>query len=62
MAPTNHAKSNREEAVQRALGERDRENIPFGDLTLEFGIPEAALSDRFQEMVSRQRAYKSYQG
>ena len=40
MAPTNRAKSDREEAVQRALEEKEQENTPFDDLTLEFGILE----------------------
>ena len=38
MAPTNRAKSDREEAIQCALEKRDQENTPFFDLELEFGI------------------------
>ena len=35
MAPTNSAKSDREEAIQRALEKRGRENTPVNDLALE---------------------------
>ena len=42
MAPTNRAKSDRQEAIQRALEKREQENTPFDDLALEFGIPKTA--------------------
>ena len=43
MAPTNRAKSDREEAIQHDLEKREQENTPFDDLTLEFGIQKATL-------------------
>ena len=33
MAPTNRAKSDREEAIQRDLEKREQENTPFDELT-----------------------------
>ena len=42
-APTNRAKSDQEEAIQRALEKRDHENTSFDDLALEFGIPTTIL-------------------
>ena len=38
MAPTKRAKSDREEAIQRAPEKRKQENESFDDLALEFGI------------------------
>ena len=61
MAPTNCTKSDREEAIQRALEKRGRENTPFDDLTLEFGIPKTTLFNRYGGMSSRQKAHKKYQ-
>ena len=61
MAPTNSAKSDREEAIQRALEKRGRENTPFDDLALEFGIPKTTLYNRFRGMTSRQKAHEKYQ-
>ena len=61
MAPTNSAKSDREEAIQRALEKRGRENKPFDDLALEFGIPKTKLFNRFRGMTSWQKAHKKYQ-
>ena len=61
MAPTNIAKSDREEAIQRALEKRGWENTPFDDLVLEFGIPKTTLFNRFQGMTSLQKAHEKYQ-
>ena len=61
MAPTNRAKSDREEAIQRDLEKREQENTPFDDLTLEFGIQKATLYNRFCGMKSRQKAHEDYQ-
>ena len=61
MAPTNRAKSDREEAIQRALEKRVQGNTPFDDLTLEFGIQKATLYNRFRGMKSRQKAHENYQ-
>ena len=61
MAPTNRAKSDREEAVQRALEKRDQENTPFDDLELEFGILKTRIHNCFREMKSRQKAHEKYQ-
>ena len=59
MAPTNSVKSDREEAIQRALEKRGRENTPFDDLALEFGILKTTLFNHFRGMTSRQKAYKN---
>ena len=59
--PTNRTKSDREEAVQRALEKRGRENTPFDDLALEFGIPKTTLYNRFRGMTSWQKAHEKYQ-
>ena len=61
IAPTNRAKSDQEEAIQRALEKREQENTPFDDLALEFGIPKTALCNRFQGMPSRQKAHENHQ-
>ena len=58
MAPTNRAKSDREEAIQCALEKRDQENTPFDDLELEFGILKTTTYNCFREMKSRQKAQK----
>ena len=61
MAPTNRAKSDREEAIQRDLEKREQENTPFDDLTLEFGIQKATPYNRFCGMKSHQKAHEDYQ-
>ena len=61
MAPTNRTKSDREEAIQHALEKRGRENTPFDDLALEFGIPKTTLYNCFRGMTSRQKAHEKYQ-
>ena len=61
MAPTNRAKSDREEAIQRVLKKREQENTLFDDLALEFGIPKTTLYNRFQGMPSRQKAHENHQ-
>ena len=61
MAPTNRAKSDREETIQRALEKRDQENTPFDDLELEFGILKTRIYNCFREMKSRQKAHEKYQ-
>ena len=61
MALTNRTKSDREEAIQRALAKRERENTPFDDLALEFGIPKTALYNRFRGMSSRRKAHENHQ-
>ena len=61
MAPTNRAKSDREEEIQRDLEKREQENTSFDDLTLEFGIQKATLYNRFCGMKSRQEAHEDYQ-
>ena len=61
MAPTNRTKSDREEAIQRALAKRERENTPFDDHALEFGIPKTTLYNRFWGMSSRRKAHENHQ-
>ena len=61
MAPTNRAKGDREEAIQRALEKKEQENIPFDDLALEFGIPKTTLYNRSRGMTSRQKAHENHQ-
>ena len=61
VAPTNRAKSDREEAIQRDLEKREQENTPFDDMTLEFGIQKATLYNCFCRMKSHQTAYEDYQ-
>ena len=60
IAPTNRAKSDREEAIQRTLEKRDQENTSFDDLALEFGIPKTTLYC-FRGVASRLKAHKKYQ-
>ena len=59
MAPKNRSKSDREEAIQRALRKKEQENTPFDDLALEFGIPKTTLYNRFRGMTSHQNARES---
>ena len=60
MMPTNRTKSDREEAIQRALAKRERENTPFDD-ALEFGISKTTLYNRFRGTSSRRKAHENHQ-
>ena len=60
MAPTNREKSDHEETIQCILEKRERENIRFDDLVLEFGIPKATHCGGSRSMKSCQRARENY--
>ena len=63
IAPTNRAKRDREEAVQRALwvgGEEGlRGGAPLGGPALEYSIPETMLYNHPRGMASRQKLMKT---
>ena len=60
MAPTNREKSDHEETIQCVLEKRERENIRFYNLVLEFSIPKATLYNSSQSIKSCQRARENY--